>query len=166
MAVNLEGVSKFMLGSKQAGVPIYRSVQPSIPGPAKDVYNVNRGPSGWIPSATQQFSFMKGYSPVGDDTRNPANRVIGYGLDRSFKEKMNESVNVIGRTRSQIRNNEKSNSGTSRPTTTQFDYTSDYYHLRKPVGAQVEMDLMNPTNLMYIFFVGAALYLLVTKKLV
>lgn len=143
---HLEGIERWKLSHTPnfGQLSTYGTVPSTMPA-----FDVNRGIAGSIPSVGMQYHFLKGTRPRGQDISSPANRPIAYALDRDMKERMNRSVNEIGLTQQQIRVNQFTNSGTSIPKTTQFDPTSDYHRLRKPITSYADY-LFAAENLPYI----------------
>lgn len=149
-----DSVLRFKLGKNaKTHAGSYRTAPGGIPSTNNDV-TMSRGPTGYVPSSTIQYSFLKGNSKVGDNTRNPSSRPVARALDKQMKDRLNSAADRIGLTRKQIRVNEKTNSGTSIPTTTQFDFTSDYHRLRAEPVAYIKDLLQNP------MFLGLAAFVI------
>jgi len=127
-----------------------------------NTFTTQKGPAGYDPRATIQFQFFKSRSPVGPSALDPANRVYQQSLSQKRTEAQRATVNRLGATQRQIRINEKTNSGTSRPVASQFNYTSDYFQLPTPISSFIQDGILSAAVIPYV--VGGALALWIFWK--
>jgi hypothetical protein len=152
MADKYEGVSKYKLG-RNVNLTVGSKLPGAIPSPKDDdSFSVTRGPTGSIPSVGMQYQFLSGYSSTGDSALSPSSRPVINAVNRSLKERLQESQNRIGLTRKQIRINQHTNSGTSIPKTTQFGHTTDYHKLTVSPTAYLKDLISEP------MFIGAVAF--------
>ena len=127
---------------------------------------------GFVPTGNQtQFSFLKSKPSTGENVLGPSSRPVVHALNRQMKEKLSRAADVIGTTRKQITTNQHSNSGTSIPTGTNFDYTSDYHRLAgsgtgpySALSGWTTHDLMEPKNMAIVGLGLVVFYLVFLKK--
>lgn len=127
---------------------------------------------GYVPTGNQtQFSFLKSKPSTGENILGPSSRPVVNALNRQLREKLARASDVIGTTRKQINTNQHTNSGTSIPSASNFDYTSDYHRLAggstgpyAALSGWTTHDLMEPKNMAILAMGAVVVYLLFVKK--
>jgi hypothetical protein len=111
------------------------------------------GVSGYVPNVLMQYNFLKNRPFSGSNLQNPATRPIVQAVDRQTQERFQALTRNVADTRKQIRTNASTNSGTSRPKVSSFNYTSDYHRLVEPMSTSTTLKWILVLGALYIVFV-------------
>ncbi len=158
--------SKYKLGrgTERHGPHVLKSHHAAV-----DVHNTTVG---FVPTGNQtQFSFLKHKPSTGENVLGPSSRPVVNALNRQLRHKLAQASDVIGTTRKQINTNQHTNSGTSVPTGSNFDYTSDYHKIAgggsgpyAALSGWSTHDLMEPRNMATLALGALVIYLLFVKR--